>query len=230
MRILISDTNWTTAAIARDLRAAGFFVTEANDGEELIEFALNGMQDAILFDLDLPDMKGADVLRSLRAILPHTPICTTGAQVDGALRVKLMEAGADDVFARDTDGALIAAHLRAFVRRTKGFATPLLRNGSLEIDLNAQSVSIQGTPLHLTRLEYELIEMLSLRSGILVTREMIMSQLYAWEDEPDPKIIDVYICRIRSKMAALGAADDLIHTSFALGYRIDLPAPVPMAA
>ncbi|GAA6187921.1 response regulator transcription factor [Litorivita sp. NS0012-18] len=230
MRILISDTNWTTAALARDLRAAGFFVTEANDGEELIEFALNGMQDAILFDLDLPDMKGADVLRSLRAILPHTPICTTGAKVDGTLRVKLMDAGADDVFARDTDGALIAAHLRAFVRRTNGFATPLLRNGSLEIDLSAQSVSIQGTPLHLTRLEYELIEMLSLRSGILVTREMIMSQLYAWEDEPDPKIIDVYICRIRSKMAALGAADDLIHTSFALGYRIDLPAPAAMAA
>lgn len=230
MRILISETNWTTSALIKDLRAAGFFVTEANDGEELIEFALNGTQDAILFDLDLPDMKGNDVLRSLRAILPHTPICATASNPTTEVRLRLLEHGADEVFSAEADPSVIAAHLRAFVRRTAGFSTPILRNGNLEIDLNTQAVLVGGLPMRLTRLEYELIEMLTLRNGTLVTREMIMSQLYAWEDEPDPKIIDVYICRIRSKMAALGAADDLIHTSFALGYRIDPPAAAPMAA
>lgn len=220
MRILISDTNWATCIIAHDLRSAGFYVTIANDGAELIEIALNGMQDAVLFDLDLPDMRGKDILHSLRAILPHTPICATAAQADIETQRMMMDLGASTLIRHDTDPAVIAAQLRAYVRRSAGFSTPIVRTGHMEVNLTTQSVQINGTPMQLTRFEYEVIEMLTLRGGSLSARETITSQLDAWEEKTDTNMIDVHLGRIRSKMAALGATEEVFPTRVARGFRI----------
>ena len=112
------------------------------------------------------------------------------------------------------------ARLRAYVRRARGFARPQIGLGVLTLDLDLRQVRAGGTLVPLTRLEYEIVESLALRRGAVMTREEIMLQLYAWEDEPDAKILDVYLCRIRSKLAAAGAGGSLIATSYSHGYRL----------
>ncbi|MEC8667040.1 MAG: response regulator transcription factor [Pseudomonadota bacterium] len=218
MRILLTDMTWHMAIVAKSLRDAGFFVTEAGDVSELLEFAQTGEQDAILIDPDLPKADARVILRQLRSLKGRTPICVhTRRDVD---RIAMLAAGADDVFDAEISMAEMSARLQSFVRRAAGFGSPVLRIGDLQIDLAAQSVHLGDMPIRLTRLEYELIETMALRRGALITRDEIMLQLYAWQDEPDAKIIDVYICRIRAKLAAAGATEDLISTSFSQGYRL----------
>ena len=221
MRILLTDTTWNMAIFAKELRSAGFFVSEAADGAEVMEFARNGQQDAIVIDPDLPDGDAMDLVRRLRALDQHIPIVLLSRNVTDEDLTRAVAQGADD-FLRWPDHGVeeIMARLRAYIRRASGYCTPVIRTGDLEIDLNTQSVRFDGVTVHLTRLEYELVETMVLRNGALISREEIMLQLYAWQDEPDAKIIDVYICRIRAKMAAAGAVDDVIVTNFAQGYRL----------
>ncbi|WP_407492035.1 response regulator transcription factor [Pseudooceanicola sp. MF1-13] len=231
MRILLTDTTWAMAILAKKLRDAGFFVTEAGDVAELLEFARNGQQDAVVIDPDLPSGTLPDLLRQLRAAHAQMPLCIHTRDMDKADRLRAMTCGADDIFDNAMTMEEIEARLRAYVRRASGFGSPVVKVGDLSVDLDRQSVHLNDMPIHLTRLEYELIETMCLRNGKLITREEIMLQLYAWQDEPDAKIIDVYICRIRAKLAAAGATDDVIMTSFAQGYRLNTrPAEVLPAA
>ncbi|MGR3320382.1 MAG: winged helix-turn-helix domain-containing protein [Pseudooceanicola sp.] len=119
------------------------------------------------------------------------------------------------------DGDEIASRLRAYIRRSHGFASQAPSFGGLTVDLDRRVVSFGARSIHLTRLEYELVEMLTLADGRLVSRDAIMTRLYGWEDEPEAKIIDVYICRIRAKLATLDAPRGLIATRVGHGYRID---------
>ncbi|WP_169052572.1 response regulator transcription factor [Pseudooceanicola onchidii] len=222
MRILLTDTTWNMAILAKELRDAGFFVTEAGSGAELTEFARLGEQDAILIDPDLPDGDAHDLVRRLRSLNRHIPICLFTRKVDDQDLTRALINGADDVIRWPDHGVGdILARLRAYVRRAAGFATTEVEVGGLVIDLEQQVVRYGDMPVHLTRLEYELIETMALRNGRLISRDQIMLQLYAWKDEPDAKIIDVYICRLRAKMAAAGATEEVIVTSFAQGYRLN---------
>lgn len=221
MRILLTDTTWNMAILARELRDAGFFVTDAADGAEVMEFVRNGQQDAILIDPDLPDGHAMDLIRRIRATNRHIPVCLFAREVtDAALSRALMQ-GADDMIRWPDHGiGDIMARLRAYIRRAAGFAATEIEVGSLTLNLETQEVRVGTMPVHLTRLEYELIETMALRNGALITREEIMLQLYAWKDEPDARIIDVYICRLRAKIAAAGAGEEVIATSFNRGYRL----------
>ncbi|WP_375175596.1 response regulator transcription factor [Pseudooceanicola sp.] len=221
MRLLLTDTTWNMAILARELRGAGFFVTEAPDAADLMEYVLNGQQDAILIDPDLPDGEALELIGRIRAVKGHIPICLFARKVDNDLTTRALARGADDVIRWPDHGiGDIMARLRAYIRRAAGFATSEVEFGGLYVDLERQQVRYGDMPVHLTRLEYELVETMALRRGALITREEIMLQLYAWQDEPDVKIIDVYICRIRAKLAAAGALEDVIATSFSQGYRL----------
>ncbi|GGE35398.1 DNA-binding response regulator [Primorskyibacter flagellatus] len=221
MRILITDTTWTMAALAHDLHEAGFLVTLAADGAELLEYLRTGQQDAVLIDPDLPDMAARDLLRQVRETDARVPLCLVQAGATPPDRQQAMTEGADDVidWPRQAGGDLMA-QLRAYVRRARGFARPEIGLGGLTLDLDLRQLRAGGTLVPLTRLEYEIVESLALRRGAVMTREEIMLQLYAWQDEPDAKILDVYLCRIRSKLALAGAADSLIATSYSHGYRL----------
>ena len=222
MRLLVADTTWNIAGLAHALRKEGFYVTEAGSGAELLEFASSAEQNAILIDPDLPDMDAGDLIARLRADHPRMVIVVVSRRVEDAMRTRFMARGADELFEWPAKPVEIAARLRAYVRRTCGFASPQLTSGALTLNVEERAVHWGQMPLHLTRLEYELIEMLMLRAGGMVTRDQIMLQLYAWQDEPDPKIIDVYICRIRSKLAAIGAPEDVLVTAFGQGVRIPM--------
>lgn len=224
MRILLADTTWTSATAAADLRASGFFVTQVNDGVELLDFAKSGVQSAIIFDYDLPDQDGAGVLRKLRALHPKLPIFVLSQNANWPLRKRLFELGADDVIIGEFSTQELCARVYAAVRRSGGFAVPQLSLGALTIDTTAQKASINGAVLRLTRKEYEILEMLAFAHDRMVSRDEFMGQLYAWEDEPSARIINVYLSRIRSQIAAAGGDLDMIETVWGLGYRFNLDA------
>ncbi|MGH1331278.1 MAG: response regulator transcription factor [Paracoccaceae bacterium] len=221
MRILLADTTWTSATAAADLRAAGYFVTQVNDGAELLDFAKDGAQSAIVFDVDLPDQSGESALRKLRALHPHLPIFLLTKSAEWSAHQRLFDLGADDVIAGEFSSQELAARLRAAVRRSGGFALPQLPLGPLSIDTNAQIARINDVQLHLTRKEYEIVEMLALARDRMVSRDEIMSQLYAWEDEPSARIINVYLSRIRTQISAAGGNPDMVETVWGLGYRLN---------
>ena len=226
MRLLVTDTTWNIAGLAHAMGKQGFYITEAGSGAEVLEFASSAEQNAILIDPDLPDMDAGELTARLRATYPRMVIVVVSRRVDDKLRAGFMTRGADEVIEWPCKPVEIAARLRAYVRRACGFSHPVLESSALRVDVEARAVHWGDMPIHLTRLEYELVEMLMLRAGGMVSRDQIMLQLYAWQDEPDPKIIDVYICRIRAKLSAIGAPDDVLVTSFGQGVRIPaLTAP-----
>ncbi|MBT9384533.1 winged helix-turn-helix domain-containing protein [Pseudooceanicola sp. CBS1P-1] len=220
MRLLVTDTTWNIAGLAHALRGEGFYITEAGNAAEALDFAEAGEQDAFLIDPDVPDMAAAALVAQLRAQYPKTVICVVSRRVTEADRAHFLTRGADAMIEWPAKAVEVAAQIRAYVRRAAGFAHPEIAIGPVTIDVARMTVLNGDMPIHLTRLEYELVEMLALRNGTMVTREQLMLQLYAWQDEPDPKIIDVYICRIRAKLAAAGVAQEVIQTSFGQGVRM----------
>ncbi len=221
MRILVSDTTWNMATVAKLMRDEGFFVGEAADGADIVAHAEQGPYDAVLIDPDLPDMEMTAVIRRIRAINVRMPVIVFAQSRDGKHSARAFAAGADEVVCWPFDSAEVASRIRAYARRAHGFGTPTPEIGGLSVDLDRRSLHFAGESVHLTRLEYELIEMLILAGGRLLDRDTILSKLYGWHEEPASKIIDVYICRLRAKLAKLGAPEKLIATSFARGYRID---------
>lgn len=220
MRLLIADTTWNIAGLAHAMRQEGFYITEAGSGAELLEFASSAEQNAVLIDPDLPDMDAGDLIARLRSANPRMVIVVVSRRMEDGMRTTFMARGADELIEWPSKPIEIAARLRAYIRRSCGFAHPVLDCNELSVNVEGQTVFWGDMPIKLTRLEYELVEMLVLRHGGMVTRDQVMLQLYAWQDEPDPKIIDVYICRIRAKLSAIGAPEDVIVTAFGQGIRI----------
>jgi two-component system cell cycle response regulator CtrA len=117
-----------------------------------------------------------------------------------------------------TDSAV--ARTDAFPRRSNGHSQPVITVGTLTIDLDTRAVEVVGCPVRLTGKEYEVLELLALRKGITLTKEMFMSHLYGGMDKPKPKIIDVFICNLRKKLAATGSGDRYIDTVWGRGYAL----------
>lgn len=224
MRLLITDTTWNMASMATLMRDRGFLISEAASGEEVLTHLAQGDYDAVLIDPDLPDIAATSLIRRIRAEAPRLPVCLCARQVARRDRLRALAAGADDVLVWPYNGDEAAARLRAFARRARGFADPTPEIAGLTVDFDRRTIRFGGEVLRLTRLEYELVETLVLARGRLVPRETIITRLYGWDGEPEWKILDVYVCRIRAKLAVLGAPAETIATSFGRGYRINLIA------
>ena len=138
-------------------------------------------------------------------------------------KVKGLGLGADDFITKPFDKAELLARMQAIVRRSKGFSQPTLRVGPLQLNLDSREVTVDGQPVHLTGKEYAILELLVLRKGMVLTKEAFLNHLYGGMDEPEMKIIDVFICKLRKKLAQAGA-DNLIGTVWGRGYMIREPA------
>lgn len=221
MRILIVDSNWHSMALAHHLDRTGYLITRTNDADEALHYMEFARQDAVIFNDDMPDMPLAEAMAASRDIGWKRPVfvlCsrrTTGSTAD------LLRAGADDVIAPDMDPPVLAARLRAAIRRSAGLSEPAFELAGLRIDMQNRIVSFRETPLALTRYEYEILETLALARGGYVQREALMTQLYAWDHEPSDKVLDVYFSRIRSKLRKSDAETDLIQTAWMQGYRLN---------
>lgn len=220
MRVLLAETNWNSMTAATGLSQDGLLVTRVDTGAELLDFSRFGEQSAIVFDLDIGDMDGLALLSELRADHPKMPIFVLSASDAWDDRSKAYANGADVVISGAVDPLYLSARIKAAVRRSSGYATSSLCVGPLTINTKDNRATIDSAELQLTRKEYEILELLVLSRENLVTRETFMNHLYAWDDEPDGRIINVYLSRIRHQIETCGGDAEMLETVWGLGYRI----------
>ena len=220
MRILLVENDRHVAqSLLTTLKAASMVVDMVDTGEEALEYCRLGDFDVVLLAQTLPDMDGYDVVRRLRAARLAVPVLMLAETSSSLNKVKGFAAGADDVVSKPVDPQELVARIHAVVRRAKGFAQPHLTVGELTLNLGSHEATVAGTPIHLTGKEYAILELLVLRKGMVVTKEAFLNHLYGGMDEPEVKIIDVFICKLRKKLAQAGA-ENLIGTAWGRGYML----------
>ncbi len=221
--LLVEDDTIVARAISLALKASAMVVDIAETGEESLELARLYDYDIIVLDLMLPDMEGYEVVRRLRAARIETPVLILSGLNRPQAKVRGFGMGADDYITKPFDQTELVARIQAIVRRAKGFSQPTLSIGPLTLNLGSREVMVDGRNVHLTGKEYAVLELLTLRKGIVLTKEAFLNHLYGGMDEPEVKIIDVFICKLRKKLAHAGAAD-LIGTVWGRGYVLRDPA------
>ncbi|HEX5776484.1 MAG TPA: response regulator transcription factor [Caulobacteraceae bacterium] len=228
--LLVEDDTAITQMVELMLKSDGFNIHTTDMGEEAVDLAKVYDYDAILLDLRLPDMSGMEVLRRLRSARVETPIMIlSGAgELDG--KVGAFAAGADDYVTKPFHKTELVARIQAVVRRSKGHAQSVIRTGELTVNLTTKIVEVNGVRVHLTPKEYDLLELLSLRKGTTLTKEVFLNHLYGGMDEPAIKIIDVFICKLRKKLAAALEGDCPIETVWGRGYMLRDPQVTQLAA
>jgi len=219
MRVLIvEDDSATSASIELVLKAEGFICDTTDLGEDGLEIGKLYDYDIIVLDLMLPDIDGYEVLRRLRAARVRTPILILSGLGELDHKIKGLGFGADDFLTKPFDKRELVARIHAIIRRAKGHSESIIRTGRFAVNLDARTVEVDGKPLHLTGKEYGILELLSLRKGTTLTKEMFLNHLYGGMDEPELKIIDVFVCKLRKKMSQATGGENYIETVWGRGY------------
>ncbi len=219
MRILLVEDDPTTSrSIELMLSHANLNVYATDLGEEGIDLAKLYDYDLILLDLNLPDMNGHEVLRQLRMARIETPILILSGDDNNESKLKGFGFGADDYMTKPFHREELVARIHAIIRRSKGHSQSVIRTGRIAVNLDAKTVEVGGQPVHLTGKEYQMLELLSLRKGTTLTKEMFLNHLYGGMDEPELKIIDVFICKLRKKLAQATGGESHIETVWGRGY------------
>jgi two-component system, cell cycle response regulator CtrA len=225
--LLIEDDSLMAKSIELMLGAEGLNVYCTDLGEEGLDLGKLYDYDIIVLDLNLPDMSGYDVLKKLRTSKVETPILILSGMAEPDKKVKGLGFGADDYLTKPFDREELVARIHAIVRRSKGHSQSVIKTGKLVVNLDTKSVEVDSQRLHLTGKEYGMLELLSLRKGTTLTKEMFLNHLYGGMDEPELKIIDVFICKLRKKLAAATGGDNYIETVWGRGYVLRDPAAAP---
>jgi two-component system, cell cycle response regulator CtrA len=229
--LLVEDDSATATSIEMMLRAEGFICDTTDLGEDGLEIGKLYDYDIIILDLMLPDIDGYEVLRRLRAARVRTPILILSGLGELDHKIKGLGFGADDFLTKPFDRRELIARIQAIVRRAKGHSESVIRTGRLTVNLDSRTVEVEGAPLHLTGKEYGILELLSLRKGTTLTKEMFLNHLYGGMDEPELKIIDVFVCKLRKKLSQAAGGDNYIETVWGRGYVLrDPPADSESAA
>jgi two-component system cell cycle response regulator CtrA len=226
--LLIEDEVTTSAKIEVMLQNEGIVCDVVGLGEDGLQQGKLYDYDIIILDLLLPDMDGYEVLRRLRAARVRTPILILSGLGELDHKIKGLGFGADDFLTKPFEQRELVARIQAIVRRSKGHPESTIRTGKLLINLDSRIVTVGEQPLHLTAKEYGILELLSLRKGTTLTKEMFLNHLYGGMDEPELKIIDVFVCKLRKKLAQATGGDHYIETVWGRGYV--LRDPVEAAA
>lgn len=231
MRVLVADTTWATVSVACELSLQNLLVLRAGDAMDLLHYAEVTQPNVVVFDARITGGTPLDIIRKLRHASPRIGLIMVGSGEDVGLRVRALEIGADDVVSDSADPREIVARIRAIARRRAGHALPRIELGDLTIDLESRTIGCACRPMRLSRLEYELLEVLALNAGQVVEHEQLMTHLYALTDEPGSRILGTYICRIRSAITRHGGDAGMLETVWGRGYRLVAPAEArPMAA
>jgi len=220
MRILLIEDDAATAkSIEIMLKSVDYQVDATDLGEDGMDIAKHYEYDLIILDLNLPDMNGMDVLRALRKnVRKETPVLILSGLSETENKLEGLTEGADDYMTKPFDKRELIARIQAIVRRSKGHAESVIRIGDLEVNLDSRTASVKEEPLHLTGKEYGILELLSLRKGSTLTKEMFLNHLYGGMDEPEQKIIDVFVCKLRKKIQDATDGDNYIETVWGRGY------------
>jgi two-component system cell cycle response regulator CtrA len=224
--LLVEDDSATAHSIELMLKSESFNVYTTDLGEEGIDLGKLYDYDIIVLDLNLPDMSGFEVLRSLRVSKVKTPILILSGVASIEDKVKGLGFGADDYMTKPFHKNELIARIQAIVRRSQGHAQSVVQTGDLVVNVDAKTVHIKQVRVNLTGKEYRMLELLSMRRGTTITKEMFLSQLYGGMDEPEIKIIDVFMCKIRKKLAIASGGKDYIETVWGRGYLLREPQEV----
>src|SRR6516225_3053472 len=222
--LLIEDDSATAQFIERMLKSEGFNVYTTDLGEEGVDLGKVYDYDIILLDLNLPDMSGFEVLRTLRVAKVETPILILTGLGGIEDKVRGLGLGADDYMTKPFSKDELVARIHSIVRRSKGHAQSVIQTGDLLVNLATKTVTVNGARVHTTGKEYKMLALLSLRKGTTVTKEMFLNHLYSGMDEPGVKNIDVFICKLRKKLANASKGKDYIETLWGRGYVLREPS------
>lgn len=226
MRVLLVEDDPSTAkAIELSLASEGIICDTTELGEEGLEIGKIYDYDIIILDLMLPDIDGYEVLRRFRGAKVTTPILILSGLSGPDQKIKGLGYGADDYLTKPFNKGELIARIQAIVRRSKGHSESVIRTGKLIVNLDTRSVEVDGKALHLTSKEYGILELLSLRKGSTLTKEMFLNHLYGGIDEPELKIIDVFVCKLRKKLQDASGGDNYIETVWGRGYVLKDPEP-----
>ena len=235
MRILLVQGHTAEAKTTMALLGGtGGIVDHVRTGRDALMYLQTYEYDIVVLDRSLADGEGADALRRFRAQGFNTPVLMLADFASGKSRAQALRAGADDLLTKPYDADEFLARVEAVVRRRNGFARSVLRVGPLEIDIASREVRIEGEPLSVTRKEYAILELMAMRKGRVIPKQNFLDHLYSGLDGPETRVIDVFICNLRKKLAAWGAGQ-LIDTVRGHGYIMrdlaDVPAEVvPLTA
>lgn len=219
MRILLIEDDISTAkSIELALAAEGIVCDIAANGEEGLDFARMYEYDIIILDMMLPDVDGFEVLRRLRRANVKTPVMILSGLTGSDSKVKGLGIGADDYVTKPFNRGELIARIQAIVRRSKGNATSKLKVGKIALDMDNRAVEIAGKPLNLTSKEYSILELLMLRKGTPIKKETFLAHLYGGIDEPEIKIIDVFVCKLRKKIEEMTGGENYVETLWGRGY------------
>jgi two-component system cell cycle response regulator CtrA len=216
--LLIEDDSAMARSIELMLRSEGLNVYTTDLGEEGIDLGKLYDYDIIVLDLQLPDMSGFEVLKALRVAKVQTPVLILSGNAIVEAKVKALGFGADDYMTKPFHKDELVARIQAVVRRSKGHSQSVITTGKLTVNLDAKTVEVDGSRVHLTGKEYQMLELLSLRKGTTLTKEMFLNHLYGGMDEPELKIIDVFTCKLRKKLANASNGKNYIETVWGRGY------------
>ena len=216
--LLVEDDPATAKSIELMLNAEGLNTYVTDLGEEGLDLGKLYDYDIIVLDLNLPDMHGYEVLKKLRVAKVQTPILILSGMNEVDDKVKGLIFGADDYLTKPFDKGELIARIRAIVRRSQGHADSVIATGKLRVNLDTKSVEVDEQVVHLTGKEYGILELLNLRKGTTLTKEMFLNHLYGGMDEPEVKIIDVFVCKLRKKLANATGGDNYIETVWGRGY------------
>ncbi len=225
MRVLLVEDDASTArSIELALASEGIVCDTVDLGEEGLEIGKIYDYDIIILDLMLPDLDGYEVLRRLRAAKVKTPILILSGLSAPDQKIKGLGFGADDYLTKPFNKGELIARIQAVVRRSKGHSESIIRTGKLSVNLDTRTVEVDTKAIHLTSKEYGILELLSLRKGSTLTKEMFLNHLYGGIDEPELKIIDVFVCKLRKKLTDSSGGEDYIQTVWGRGYVLKDPS------
>ncbi len=218
--LLIEDESSTARAIELALAAEGIICDTAELGSEGIEIGKIYDYDIILLDLMLPDIDGYEVLLRLRSAKVKTPILILSGLTSVDQKIRGLGFGADDYLTKPFNRGELIARIQAIVRRSKGHSESVVRFDKVSINLDTRTVDVDGQQVHLTNKEYAILELLAMRKGTVLTKEMFLNHLYSSMDEPEIKIIDVFVCKLRKKLAKASGGMNYIETVWGRGYML----------
>ena len=220
MRVLLIEDDWAVSqSVEMMLKKEGMIVDTADLGEDGLDIGKHYDYDIIILDVGLPDINGYEVLKRLRSAKRTTPVLMiSGYNKETKDKVKGLDFGADDYLTKPFDRAELLARIKAIVRRNEGHADSVIRTGDIEVNINNQTVSVNGEVLHLTGKEYGIMELLSVRKGSTLNKDQFLNHLYGGIDEPELKIIDVFICKLRKKLEKASGGKNYIETVWGRGY------------
>ena len=224
MNVLIAIENKSVArSLQLSLEKAGITVLTTDRGKDCIGYAKCKTIDLIIIEMNLPDMAADEIIHSIRTSRVTTPILALIEEDDSEGILKSFGLGVDDFLTKSFSRDELLARIRKAVHQYNGKIQTVIKIDSLEVDIDSQKVSVSGIPVKLSKKEYRLMEILSLRKETILSKDFILDQLYAGCEAPEKKIVDVFVCKLRSKIKRLTGGNSYIETVWGRGYALREP-------